>query len=46
MSKCSNYFCDVCNCYIFGGNGLREHRRSQKHAEALKSKIAPHTITV
>ena len=35
------YFCNVCNCYIFGGNGLREHNRSQKHAEALKSNVAP-----
>jgi hypothetical protein len=33
------YYCEICNSYIFGGNGLREHRRSQKHAEALKSKI-------
>ena len=40
------YFCNVCNCYIFGGNGLREHNKSQKHAEALKSNVAPHTITV
>jgi hypothetical protein len=35
------YYCEICNSYIFGGNGLREHRRSQKHREALKSNDAP-----
>lgn len=37
MGKCNEYFCTLCSCFIFGGNGLREHNRSKKHVSALET---------
>lgn len=33
----SQYYCSLCNSWIFGGNGLREHNGSQKHKRALEA---------